>query len=61
MGDVEARIAHVEAMVETLVHFIHSELRPDLSASALRYQSQNLAQGDVQAKIEKDQKDSERY
>ena len=60
-GDMEARIAHVEAMVESLVHFIHGELRPDLSSSALRHQSQDLAQGDAQAKVLKDHKDNERY
>jgi hypothetical protein len=61
MSDIEARIAHVEAAVEALVHFIHKELRPDLSSSALRNEAQSLAQGDAEAKLLKDQKDNERY
>lgn len=56
-GNLESRVAAIEAAVTELVHFIGGELRPDLSASALGGQ----AQGDDQAKAYKDQKDSEGF
>ena len=60
-GDLEGRIARVEAAVEALAHFIGRELRPDLSSSALRNETQGLAQADTEAKTLKDHKDNERY
>src|SRR5262249_30041132 len=51
--DVEDRIVALEQAVQQLVHFIGTELRPDLSQSALQDHSQA-------AKDEKDLKDSEK-
>ena len=53
-SNVEGRLAAIESAIEQLVHFIGSELRPDLSASA-------LGQSDQQAKDYKDQKDTETF
>lgn len=53
-GDpIEQRLGALEEAVQSLVHFIGSELRPDLSQSALQ-------SGSSQAKDEKDMKDVER-
>lgn len=60
-GGLEQRLAAVEAAVGGLLHFIGGELRPDLSASALGGDAQDLAAGDAQAKHDKDMKDSESY
>jgi Subtilase family len=54
VSDLENRLSGIEAAIEQLAHFIGSELRPDLSASA-------LGQADQEAKDYKDQKDSESY
>jgi Subtilase family len=51
---LEDRLARIEAAVDQMVHFIGTELRPDLSASALQ-------DGDQDAKDYKDQKDAETY
>lgn len=59
--DIEGRLASIEAAVESLAHFIGSELRPDLSSSALGGQAQDLSQTDQYAKDLKDQKDTESY
>ncbi|MBY5720607.1 S8 family serine peptidase [Rhizobium leguminosarum] len=59
--DIESRLAAIESAVQSLVHFIGSELRPDLSSSALGTEAQGLAQGDEQAKLWKDQKDNEGF
>jgi len=59
--DIEGRLAAIESAVQSLVHFIGGELRPDLSASALGTEAQGLAQGDEQAKLWKDQKDNEGF
>lgn len=53
-GDLESRLATIEAAVGQLVHFIGAAMRPDLSASA-------LGQTDEDAKTYKDQKDIETY
>lgn len=54
-GDLHGRVAAIEEAVQSLMHFIGNELRPDLSSSALGGQS------DDQAKAYKDQKDSEGF
>ncbi|OWK25010.1 hypothetical protein AJ87_14680 [Rhizobium yanglingense] len=59
--DIEGRLAAIESAVQSLVHFIGGELRPDLSSSALGTEAQDLAQGDEQAKLWKDQKDNEGF
>lgn len=53
VGGLEQRLGALEQAVQGLVHFIGSELRPDLSQSALQGGSQK-------AKNEKDTKDTER-
>lgn len=58
---VDARLAAVEATVQNLVHFISEDQRPDLSASALGDDAQQLGQDEEQAKAWKDQKDIETY
>ena len=55
-GDIDSRLAALEGAVQSLLHFIGGELRPDLSSSALGGQDQ-----DQQAKAQKDHKDSEGY
>lgn len=56
-SDLEERIASIESALQGLIHFIGSDLRPDMSVSALG----GYAQGDEQAKSSKDQKDTEGF
>jgi hypothetical protein len=58
-GGVEQRLAAVEQALGELVHFIGTELRPDLGQSALQGQG-DLAGGARSAKDQKDQKDAEK-
>jgi len=60
-GSVEQRLAAVETALGGLLHFIGGELRPDLSTSALGGEARDLAQGDADAKQQKDIKDNESY
>lgn len=60
-GDLEQRLEAIEGTLDSLVHFIGAELRPDLAASALGSDAQNLSQTEQEAKYLKDQKDTESY
>ncbi|MCC2662885.1 MAG: serine protease [Geminicoccaceae bacterium] len=60
-ADVEGRLAAVEQTLQTLVHFITQEMRPDLGGSAIGGDAGQMAQEDQQAKAWKDQKDTESY
>jgi subtilisin family serine protease len=65
-GDLAARVAELERTVTELVHFISSELRPDLQSSALNQEedlvalSQQLEKQARDAKSSKDDKDVEK-
>ena len=60
-SNIEARMAQVEASVDALIHFIGSELRPDLSSTALGHADPGLAMDDERAKALKDHKDNEGF
>lgn len=63
-GDLQQRLAELEAAVVELTHFISPELRPDLSGSPYSADddnlSQDLEQAAEQAKSAKDNKDLEK-
>ena len=59
-GDIESRLANIEGVLATLAHFIGADLRPDLSGQAWA-SGEDLGQGDQQAKLQKDQKDTEGF
>ncbi|MDA3857458.1 MAG: hypothetical protein PF480_04300, partial [Roseovarius sp.] len=55
-GDIEGRLASLEAMVGDLTHFITSELRPDLAQGAQGYAGE-YDDPEVAAQMAKDEKD----
>jgi hypothetical protein len=59
-AETERRLAAIEQTLESLLHFIGGEMRPDLSGSALGGDP-GMMQDDQQAKAWKDQKDTESF